>query len=126
MKEHERKLMLNIMLNLKDRLDERYGICSQIMQATPDEYRPVIFNRMQELFRNWIPFSGDLKHPIVVSDWPISPEEQYEEVFHSKPENDTKHIKEYIELRRNLLNFLIHRSHDSVYSRAYANRIYSR
>ena len=125
MKDHERKLMLNIMLNLKDRLDERYGICSQIMQATPDEYRPVIFNRMQELFRNWIPFSGDLRYPIAVSNWHISPEKQFE-VVRTSTETDNKYINEYIELRRNLLNFMIRRSHDSVYSRAYANRIYSR
>ena len=125
MKEHERKLMLNIMLNLKDRLDERYGICSQIMQATPDEYRPVIFNRMQELFRNWIPFSGDLRYPIAVSNWHVSPEQQFEYV-RTSTETDNKYINEYIELRRNLLNFMIRRSHDSMYSRAYANRIYSR
>ena len=125
MKEHERKLMLNIMLNLKDRLDERYGICSQIMQATPDEYRPVIFNRMQELFRNWIPFSGDLRYPIAVSNWHVSPEQQFEDV-RTSTETDNKYINEYIELRRNLLNFMIRRSHDSMYSRAYANRIYSR
>lgn len=125
MKEHERKLMLNIMLNLKDDLDERYGICSQIMQATPDEYRPVIFNRMQELFRNWIPFSGDLRYPIAVSNWHVSPEQQFEYV-RTSTETDNKYINEYIELRRNLLNFMIRRSHDSMYSRAYANRIYSR
>ena len=125
MKECERKLMLNIMLNLKDRLDERYGICSQIMQATPDEYRPVIFERMQELFRNWIPFSGDLRYPIAVSNWHVSPERQFEDV-RTSTETDNKYINEYIELRRNLLNFMIRRSHDSVYSRAYANRVYSR
>ena len=125
MKDHERKLMLSIMLNLKDRLDERYGICSQIMQATPDEYRPVIFNRMQELFRNWIPFSGDLRYPIAVSNWHISPEKQFEDV-RTSTETDNKYINEYIELRRNLLNFMIRRSHDSVYSRAYSNRVYSR
>ena len=126
MKEHERKLMLNIMLNLKEMLDERYGICSQIMQATPDEYRPVIHQRMQELFRNWIPFSGDLRYPIVVPGWHLPICAQFNEVYDSTPETETKHIKEYIELRRNLLNFMIRRSHDSVYSRAYANRIYSR
>ena len=125
MKDHERKLMLNIMLNIKDNLDERYGICSQIMQATPDEYRPVIFNRMQELFRNWIPFSGDLRYPIAVSNWHVSPEQQFEYV-RTSTETDNKYINEYIELRRNLLNFMIRRSHDSMYSRAYANRIYSR
>lgn len=126
MKDHECKLMLNIMLNIKDNLEERNGICTQIMQATPDEFRPVIHQRMQELFRNWIPFSGDLRYPIVVSNWHVSPERQFEEVFTSQPETDNKYINEYIELRRNLLNFLIRRSHDSVYSRAYANRIYSR
>lgn len=126
MKDHERKLMLNIMLNIKDNLEERYGICTQIMQATPDELRPVIHQRMQELFRNWIPFSGNLYYPIVVSHWYMSPERQYDVVCDSTPETETKYIKEYIELRRNLLNFMIRRSHDSVYSRAYANRIYSR
>ena len=126
MKEHERKLMLSIMLNLKDNLEERHGICTQIMQATPDEFRPVIHQRMQELFRNWIPFSGDLRYPIEVSGWHVSPERQFEDVRTSTPEDDNKYIKEYIKLRRNLLNFMIRRSHDSVYSRAYANRIYSR
>lgn len=126
MKEHERKLMLNIMLNLKDNLEERHGLCTQIMQATPDEFRPVIHKRMEELFRNWIPFSGDLRYPIAVSDWHLSPEGQFDEVYDSDPESEDKHIKEYIELRRNLLNFMIRRSHDSLYSRAYANRIYSR
>lgn len=125
MKDHERKLMLNIMLNLKDNLEERNGICTQIMQATPDEFRHVIHQRMQELFRNWIPFSGNLYYPIVVSRWYMSPERQFEYVFTST-ETDNKYINEYIELRRNLLNFMIRRSHDSVYSRAYANRIYSR
>ena len=125
MKDHERKLMLNIMLNLKDNLEERHGICLQIMQATPDEFRPVIHQRMQELFRNWIPFSGDLRYPIAVSNWHISPEKQFEDV-RTSTETDNKYINEYIELRRNLLNFMIRRSHDSVYSRAYANRIYSR
>ena len=126
MKDHERELMLSIMLNLKDNLEERNGICTQIMQATPDEFRPVIHQRMQELFRNWIPFSGDLRYPIAVSDWYVSPEQQFNDVFVSTTETETKQIKEYIELRRNLLNFMIRRSHDSVYSRAYANRIYSR
>ena len=126
MKDHERKLMLSIMLNLKDNLEERYGICLQIMQATPDEFRPVIHQRMQELFRNWIPFSGDLRYPIAVPNWHVSPEQQFDDVCTSTPETETKHIKEYIELRRNLLNFMIRRSHDSVYSRAYANRVYSR
>ena len=126
MKHHERKLMLNIMLNLKDNLYERQGLCLQIMQATPDEFRPVIHRRMEELFRNWITFSGDLRYPIAVPNWHVSPERQFEEVRTSTPEDDNKYIKEYIELRRNLLNFMIRRSHDSVYSRAYANRIYSR
>lgn len=129
MKDHERKLMLNIMLNLKDQFDGekgRYGICQAIMAATPDEFRPVILQRMHELFRNWMPYSGDLNYPIVVAEWDLSPEGQYEAVCDSTPETETKHIKEYIELRRNLLNFMIRRSHDSVYSRAYANRIYSR
>ena len=126
MKEHERELMLSIMLNLKDNLEERQGICLQIMQATPDEFRPVIHQRMQELFRNWIPFSGELRYPIEVPNWQLSPSEQYITVLLSDPESEDKHIKEYIELRRNLLNFMIRRSHDSVYSRAYANRIYSR
>ena len=126
MKEHERKLMLSIMLNLKDNLDERHGLCLQIMQATPDEFRPVIHQRMEELFRNWIPFSGDLRYPIAVPDWHLPPNAQFDEVYNSTPECDNKNIKEYIELRRNLLNFMIRRSHDSVYSRAYANRVYSR
>ena len=126
MKEHERKLMLIIMLNLKDNLEERNGICTQIMQATPDEFRPVIHQRMQELFRNWIPFSGAMRYPIAVPNWQLSPSEQYITVLLSDPESEDKNIKEYIELRRNLLNFLIRRSHDSVYSRAYANRVYSR
>lgn len=126
MKDHERELMLSIMLSLKDNLEERHGLCLQIMQATPDEFRPVIHQRMQELFRNWIPFSGNLRYPIEVSDWHLPPNAQFNEVYYSTPETETKHINEYIELRRNLLNFMIRRSHDSVYSRAYANRVYSR
>ena len=78
MKEHERKLMLSIMLNLKDNLEERNGICTQIMQATPDEFRPVIHQRMEELFRNWIPFSGDLRHPIAVPDRHLPPNAQFD------------------------------------------------